>query len=114
MDLGKRIKQLREKRGIQQLELANKINVSQSKMNKIETGYQKKIEPDILNDIAKSLGIKVDDLLNETDDPEYVDFLAFIAHDPEMQRFFKEFPKSKEENRRKLYKMWEILKDEEE
>lgn len=75
MDIGKKIKLLRDKKGLQQLELANKVGVSQSKMNKIETGYQKKIEPDILNDVAKALNVKVDYLLNddqEEDDKQYI------------------------------------------
>ncbi|MEN2467988.1 helix-turn-helix domain-containing protein [Ornithinibacillus sp. JPR2-1] len=70
MELGKRIRELRTKKGIEQLELANKIGISQSKMNKIETGFQKRIEPEILNDIAKTLGIKVDVLLNGDLDTE--------------------------------------------
>ena len=64
MELGKKIRQLRDEKGIEQLELANKVGISQSKMNKIETGYQKRIEPEILNDIAKALQVKVDTLLN--------------------------------------------------
>lgn len=64
MELGKRIREIRDKKGIEQLELANKIGISQSKMNKIETGFQKRIEPDILKDIANALNVKVDYLLN--------------------------------------------------
>lgn len=69
MDVGKKIRELREKRGLEQLELADKINISQSKMNKIETGYQKRLEPEILKDIAKILGVTTDYLLDFTDEP---------------------------------------------
>lgn len=67
MNIGKRIRILREKKGIQQLELANKIKISQSKMNKIETGYQKKIEPELISEIAKSLNVTTDYLLGNTE-----------------------------------------------
>lgn len=43
MDIGKRIRKLRERRGIEQLELAKMIGISQSKMNKIESGFQKEL-----------------------------------------------------------------------
>ena len=68
MDLGNKIRSLRERRGIEQLELADKINISQSKMNKIETGYQKRMEPEVLRDIAKALGVTTDLLLDISDE----------------------------------------------
>lgn len=70
MDIGKRIRELRDKRGMEQLELAQKVNVSQSKMNKIETGFQKRIEPDVLSDIAKVFGVKIDYLVNGDDEED--------------------------------------------
>ncbi|MBP3040589.1 helix-turn-helix transcriptional regulator [Bacillaceae bacterium Marseille-Q3522] len=81
MDIGKRIKEIREKRGMQQLELANKIKISQSKMNKIETGYQKKLEPEILNNIAKALGVTVDSLLNNTKESSTEEQISIMFRD---------------------------------
>lgn len=110
MDVGNRIRELRKKRGIEQMELANFINISQSKMNKIETGYQKRFEPDVLKDIARVLGVKVDHLLSDEKElkKEKKDFQSFIT-DPELERWHKELPKSAEEDLRKLRKMWEII-----
>lgn len=68
MDVGKNIRELREKRGIEQLELAERVKISQSKMNKIETGYQKRLEPEILAAIADELGVTTDRLLGKTND----------------------------------------------
>lgn len=70
MELGKRIREIRERKGIEQRELAEKINISQSKMNKIETGYQKRIEPEILRDVSSALGISLDNLLNEKEEDD--------------------------------------------
>lgn len=70
MDLGKKIRNIRDRKGIEQKVLADKIKISQSKMNKIETGYQKRIEPEILRDIASVLQISLDTLLNSDEDDE--------------------------------------------
>ncbi|WP_406945719.1 helix-turn-helix domain-containing protein [Halobacillus sp. SY10] len=112
MDVGKRIKKIRDEKGIQQLELAHKVNISQTKMNKIESGYQKKIEPDILIEIANSLMVTTDYLLGRSDTPhlsEEEEFKAF-ANNPELDRFYRELPQSDEEDLEKLRAMWEIIK----
>lgn len=112
MDVGKRIRKLREDRGIEQLELANLIGISQSKMNKIESGFQKRLEPDILVELSKALNATVDYLVGKSDQPhltEQESFEEFIK-DPELKRWHRELPKSSEEDLRKLRKMWEIMK----
>lgn len=66
MNVGERIRSFRDKKGIEQIELANRVGISQSKMNKIETGFQKRIEPDILVAIAEVLGTTTDYLLGKS------------------------------------------------
>src|SRR5690606_15787745 len=103
----------REKRGIEQLELADKIGIAQSKMNKIETGFQKRIEPEILVSLSKALGATVDYIVGNSGDPEKTEedeFQEFI-NDPSLERWYRELPKSSEEDLRKLRKMWEIIKN---
>src|SRR5690625_1764174 len=97
MNIGSKIRKLREEKGIEQLELALKIDISQSKMNKIETGYQKRIETDILVAISDALGVTTDYQLGKSshpslrekdmDDPEFVDFVN------DVRRWYKEAPK---------------------
>ncbi len=114
MDVGKRIKELREKLGMEQMELAQKIDISQSKMNKIETGYQKRIEPDILVDLSNVLNATVDYIVGKSDNPNQTEeesFEAFI-NDPELRRWHRELPKSKEEDIARLKRIWEAYKDE--
>ncbi|GIN93375.1 hypothetical protein J22TS1_44260 [Siminovitchia terrae] len=112
MDVGNRIRKLREQRGMEQLELADKVNISQSKMNKIETGFQKRLEPDVLKDIARVLGVKVDDLLSDEKkaDNDEEDFQKFI-NDPELERWHRELPQNDEEDLRRLRKMWELMQE---
>ena len=115
MDIGKRIKELRKDRGIEQLELAKMIGVSQSKMNKIESGFQKRLEPDILVSLSKSLNATVDYLVGKSDSPHLTEGEAFDAFikDPSLKRWYKELPKSKEEDLRRLKKIWEAFRDDE-
>lgn len=57
-----RIKQIRESKGLTQLELANKVNIDQATLSQYETG---KMVPDIfiLWDIADELHVSLDDLI---------------------------------------------------
>lgn len=112
MDVGKRIKELRESLGLEQRELAHKINISQSKMNKIETGYQKRIEPEILVDLSNVLNTTVDYIVGKSDDRHLTEesFEVFIK-DPDLRRWHKELPKSEEEDLARLKRIWEAYKE---
>lgn len=114
MDVGKRIRELRIKRGLEQMELADKLDISQSKMNKIETGYQKRIEPEILVDISRSLDATVDYIVGRSDHPQLTEqqSLEQFIDDPELSRWYKELPKSNEEDLRRLRRVWEAFKEE--
>ena len=113
MDVGKRIRQLRENKGWEQLELAKKINISQSKMNKIETGFQKRIEPELLVDLSNVLGATVDYIVGNTDNPDEVvdpEFEDFIQN---VRRWYKEAPKDREEDLQRLKRIFEAYKNDE-
>lgn len=97
---------------MEQLELANKVGISQSKMNKIETGFQKRLETDILVSISEVLNVTTDYLVGKSDTPhlsEDEEFQAF-ANDPELERWYRKLPESDEEDVRKLREMWEIMR----
>jgi|SRR5690625_728511 len=113
MDVGQRIKKLREGLGLEQMELAHRINISQSKMNKIETGYQKRIEPDILVDLSKELGATVDYIVGKSDNPNQTEEESFeeFINDPDLRRWHKELPKSDEEDLRRLKRIWDAYKE---
>ena len=66
-DLGKRIQELRKQQKLSQTELANKINVSKSQINRYEN---KGVQPpaDILNKLAEVFGTSVDFLINGNTD----------------------------------------------
>lgn len=68
MEIGKRIKVLREKKDFTQEELAERIQISRSALANYESGLR---EPkgDILKRFAKALDTTTDYLLGRTDDP---------------------------------------------
>ncbi len=59
--LGRRIKQIREMRGIKQVVLAEKLNMEPSNLTRIESGYQFPKEENLVK-IAQILEVEVGDL----------------------------------------------------
>ncbi|MFJ8262687.1 helix-turn-helix domain-containing protein [Rummeliibacillus sp. NPDC094406] len=115
MDIGKKIILLREKKNWSQRELASRVGLNPSVMNRIESGERPAKDEEILK-LSRVLDCSTDFLLGRTESPTpsqmdiEEEFQAF-ANDPSLQKWYKELPKSKEEDLRKLRKMWEILKD---
>lgn len=114
--LGNRIKYLREKHNISQIEFSKKIGVSNAVLSRYESG-DRKPDYDILQIIADYFEVSTDYLLGRTDIPtltpqekEEAEFQAF-ANDPELNVFYKELPESDEEAVRKLRNIWEIIKN---
>lgn len=57
-DIGFRIKQIREEKNLSQEQLANLLDISQSKLSKIENGRLKKIEMKLVLKFCKNLDIE--------------------------------------------------------
>ncbi|MFH1990662.1 MAG: helix-turn-helix transcriptional regulator [Patescibacteria group bacterium] len=64
--LSKNLKKLREKRGLSQDRLAKLADIANNTIIKIEQGENINPRLDTLKKIAKALGIKVDDLINDS------------------------------------------------
>lgn len=65
----KRIRQLRKERGLNQTEVAQKLNMSQTGYSKYETG-ENDVPTAILIKLAKLYGTSVDYILELTDFPD--------------------------------------------
>lgn len=72
MNAGRRIAQLREEKGLSQLEFAHKVNINNSVMNRIEKGIRP-IRDDELIAISKCLGVSIDYLLGNSTSKELPD-----------------------------------------
>jgi transcriptional regulator with XRE-family HTH domain len=67
--LGKRLADLRVRKGWSQYELARKAGVGQPTIWRLEKGRKKQVDVVIVRRLAKALGVGVDYLVG-TDDPE--------------------------------------------
>lgn len=116
MSLGKRLKYEREKRNWSQKYVADKVGITNTVLSNYERDYRDP-DTDTLRKLSDLYEVSSDYLLGRTDDPAYSndeeEFQTFIK-DPELKRWFKELPQSDEEDLRKLRKMWNIIKSDEE
>jgi transcriptional regulator with XRE-family HTH domain len=67
IDIGFRIKQLREQKNLSQEQLANLLEISQSKLSKIENGRLKKIEMKLVLKFCKNIDIELDEFFENKD-----------------------------------------------
>ncbi|MEV2908612.1 helix-turn-helix domain-containing protein [Paenibacillus larvae] len=72
-----RIKSLREKKGMTQDELANRLNMNRANISNYERGIITNIPSEVLNKMADLFGTSVDYILGRSDDPSpQVDTIA--------------------------------------
>lgn len=64
LDIGFKIKKLREEKNLSQEQLANLLEISQSKISKIENGRLKKIDIIWLLKLCLYLNIEIAELIN--------------------------------------------------
>jgi len=114
---GENLAKLRKEKKLSQYELAEKMNFSRGKIANYEQGTR---QPDFetLQMFADFFDVTTDYLLGRTKESrplthiekDEAEFQAF-ANDPSLQKWYKELPKSREEDLQKLRKMWEIIKN---
>lgn len=81
-------------------------------MNRIESG-ERPIKDHELIDLSIALDVTTDYLLGRSDQPHLTEDEAFesFRNDPSLERWYKELPKSKEEDLQRLRKIWEAFKE---
>lgn len=113
--LSTRLKMLRTQHRKTQQDMADVLGISRQGYAKYENNLG---EPDnsTLSKLADYFDVSTDYLLGRSDsltltqeEKEEAEFQAF-ANDPELKRWYKELPKSKEEDLRMLRSMWEVIK----
>lgn len=68
MEIGKKIVELRERKGLSQRELARRIDLNPSVMNRIETG-ERPLRADELKKVSDVLGVNADEILGSNPKP---------------------------------------------
>lgn len=111
MQLGDRLRYLREKKGLKQTEFAERLRIPNQNVSNYERGFR---QPDYetLKRFAEYFEVTTDYLLGHSDTPhmtEDQEFEAF-AKDPDLKRWYRALPENDEEDLRRLRDMWEIIK----
>lgn len=67
MSLAEKVKDLREKKGMNQKQLAEASNITQATISRIESGWVKELKSEALKRLAEALGVTVDYLVDKTE-----------------------------------------------
>lgn len=82
IELGKRISQLRKKKGLSMQEVADRVGVASSTIQRYETGKVNKIKLPVVESIAKALNTTAAYLIGKTDnDSPHTTLVGFVAED---------------------------------
>lgn len=112
MSYGKRLSALRKEKKQSQEQLSKIVGINRSTYARYETGNTQP-DYDTLKRLADHFEVTTDYLLGRSDTPhktEEEEFQAFI-NDPELEVWYKELPKNKESELRRLKKMWDLMKN---
>lgn len=122
-EFGSYIKKVRESKNMTLNQVALYAEISAAQLSRIETGKRGTPKPPTIEKIARALKVEYNELMeiagyleSETSkqtqiDKDEAEFQAF-ANDPELEMWYKELPKSDEEELRKLRTIWEMIKNE--
>jgi len=130
-NIGKFIKGLREKKGFSQRQLAYLSGVSNTEISRIENGERKKPDIEILQKIARPLGVNYKTLYvvagyvkNEdnidgkiksaiSDDPELLEFWNEMTERDNLQILLKQVKDLPDESIKRIIRYIKIVEDEE-
>lgn len=110
--LANRLKNLRDGHGYLQTFVADKLGIRSNTLSGYENGTRSP-DPEMLISLAEFYNVTTDYLLGRSNDPKLTEEEAFEAfkNDPTLERWYKELPKSKEEDLQRLRKIWEAFKE---
>lgn len=105
MDMGQKIKQLREQRGMTLEELGNKVGVGKSTVRKWETGIIANMRRDKISKLAKALGVSASYLMDwdENLTNDNADLIPDILSDSVLIEHIKKLQKLNKEHRQTIY-----------
>lgn len=109
--LGEKIKNLRTRKKLSQKEFGKIFSLAESTIGMYERD-ERKPDYETLKRLAEFFGVTTDYLLGHSAMPtmsEQEEFESF-ANNPELERWYKELPNSKEEDLEALKQMWDIIK----
>lgn len=126
MNIGKRIRNLREKKGMSREEFAKRLGLSYWAVSKYENG-ERNPDAETLNKIADILGVTVDYLLGRNnnhsphqriieaiqDDEELLEFWEELSKRDDLKLLFKQVKPLKPESIKTIIRIIKAIEDEE-
>lgn len=108
----KRLKDLRLENKKTQQDIADFLGITRQGYAKYENG-QGETDLETLKKLANYFGVTTDYLTGNTNNMNSSDEKSFeeFIEDPELRRWFRELPKSKEEDLERLKRIWEAYND---
>ena len=110
MSLGYKVKDLREKKGMNQQQVADTSGITQATISRIESGEIKQLKSEKLKGLAEALGVTVDYLVDKTKTLSPSDI---VQSNPAAQRIFRSYQKLSARGRRQLEDFVRFLEDQE-
>lgn len=111
MILGERVKELREKKGLNQKELADASHITQATISRIEQGKVAQLRSDSLKRLALALGSTTDYLVGKTNELTPIDI---FESNTEAKILFRGYEKLPREKRGQLMGFMQFLIEKEE
>ena len=110
MSLGEKVKELREKKGMNQKQLSEASLITQATISRIESGKVNQLKSDALKRLADALGSTVDYLVDRTDQlkPEDV-----MKADKTAKHLFRGYEKLSSDGRKQLIDFVNFLEEKE-
>ncbi len=99
MSLGEKVKELREKKGMNQKELSEASGITQATISRIEKGKVNQLKSEALKRLADALGSTIDYLVDKTDELTPNDILR---SDDTAKHLFRGYEKLSSEGRKQL------------
>ena len=110
MTLGDKVKELREKKGMNQKELSEASDITQATISRLEHGKVKQLKSEALKRLAGALGSTVDYLVDKTN------FLTpndFIGSDDKAKYIFRGYERLSSDGRKQLIHFVQFLEEKE-
>ncbi|MEK3821486.1 helix-turn-helix transcriptional regulator [Cytobacillus sp. FSL W8-0315] len=107
---GNRIRKLREKSGINQKDMAKKLELSNVQLSRYESD-ERRPDFETLKKISEIFDVSIDYLITGNEKNSSSDEMWREILNPKTQIFFKDLMDAPEEKIEELIKFWEIIRD---
>lgn len=110
MSLGKRVRELRLRRGMSQKELAEASNISQATISRLEAGRVRELKAEAIKRLSSALGVTTDYLLGQT---SHLEGEAIVRSDPTARYIFRGYEKLSPEGKKEVLDFVRFLEEKE-